>query len=32
LQAALGHELAETLFLGPDNLVVEGPADLIRPR
>ncbi len=29
LQAALGYELAQTLFLGPDNLVVEGPADLI---
>jgi hypothetical protein len=29
LQAALGYELAQTLFVGPDNLVVEGPADLI---
>src|SRR5207344_2271093 len=29
LQAALGYELAQTLFLGPDNLVVGGPADLI---
>ena len=29
LQAALGYELAQTLFVGPDNLVVGGPADLI---
>jgi predicted ATPase len=29
LQAALGYELAQTLFLGPDNLIVEGPADYI---
>ena len=29
LQAALGYELAQTLFLGPDNLVVEGPADYL---
>jgi hypothetical protein len=29
LQAALGYSLAQTLFLGPDNLLVEGPTDLI---
>lgn len=29
LQAALGYDLAQTLFVGPDNLLVEGPADLI---
>lgn len=29
LQAALGYDLAQTLFLGPDNLVVEGPADYL---
>ena len=29
LQAALGYDLAQTLFVGPDNLVVEGPADLV---
>lgn len=29
LQAALGYELAQTLFLAPDNLLVEGPSDLI---
>lgn len=29
LQAALGYELAQTLFVAPDNLIVEGPADLI---
>lgn len=29
LQAALGYELAQTLFVAPDNLLVEGPADLI---
>ncbi len=29
LQAALGYELAQTLFVGPDNLVVEGPADYV---
>ena len=29
LQAALGYELAQTLFVSPDNLVVEGPADLL---
>lgn len=29
LQAALGYSLAQTLFIGPDNLLVEGPTDLI---
>jgi hypothetical protein len=29
LQAALGYDLAQTLFLGPDCLLVEGPSDLI---
>lgn len=29
LQAALGYDLAQTLFLGPDNLLVEGPSDLL---
>jgi predicted ATPase len=29
LQAALGYQLAQTLFLGPDNLIVEGPADYL---
>ena len=29
LQAALGYELAQTLFLGPECLLVEGPSDLI---
>ena len=29
LQAALGYELAQTLFIGPNCLLVEGPSDLI---
>ncbi len=29
LQAALGYDLAQTLFLGPECLLVEGPSDLI---
>jgi predicted ATPase len=29
LQAALGYELYQTLFVGPDCLVVEGVADLV---
>jgi len=29
LQAALGYDLAQTLFIGPNNLIVEGPADYI---
>ena len=29
LQGALGYELAQNLFIGPENLVVEGTSDLI---
>lgn len=29
LQAALGYSLAQTLFLGPNCLIVEGPSDLL---
>lgn len=29
LQAALGYELAQTLFVGPDCLLVEGPSDYL---
>lgn len=29
LQAALGYELSQTLFVSPDNLIVEGPSDII---
>jgi hypothetical protein len=29
LQAALGYELAQTLFLGTNTLLVEGPSDLV---
>lgn len=29
MQAALGYDLAQTLFVGPYNLLVEGPSDLI---
>ena len=29
LQAALGYELAQTLFVGPNNLVVEGASDYL---
>ncbi len=29
LQAALGYTLAQTLFIGPKNLLLEGPSDLI---
>lgn len=29
LQAALGYDLAQTLFVGPHCLLVEGPSDLI---
>jgi hypothetical protein len=29
IQAALGYSLSQSLFLGPDNLVVEGPSDLL---
>ena len=27
LQAALGYDLAQSLFIGPNNLIVEGPTD-----
>lgn len=29
MQAALGYDLAQSLFVGPDNLLLEGPSDLI---
>jgi hypothetical protein len=29
LQGALGYELAQTLFVGPNTLIVEGPSDLL---
>jgi predicted ATPase len=29
LQAALGYDIAQTLFVGPNNLVVEGTSDLV---
>lgn len=29
LQAALGYDLAQTLFVGPHNLLVEGPSELV---
>jgi len=29
IQAALGYSLSQSLFLAPDNLVVEGPSDLL---
>lgn len=29
LQAALGYDLTQTLFVGPNTLLVEGPSDLI---
>jgi len=29
LQAALGYDIAQNLFISPRNLLVEGPADLI---
>lgn len=29
LQGALGYEIYQTLFIGPNNLVVEGPSDLL---
>jgi hypothetical protein len=29
LQGALGYEIHQTLFIGPNTLVVEGPADLL---
>ncbi len=29
LQAALGYEIHQTLFIGPNTLIVEGPSDLL---
>lgn len=29
IQAALGYSLSQSLFLGPDNLIVESPSDLL---
>lgn len=29
LQGALGYDLAQTLFVGPDCLLVEGPSDML---
>jgi energy-coupling factor transporter ATP-binding protein EcfA2 len=29
LQGALGYELGQTLMIKPDNLIVEGPADMV---
>ena len=29
LQGALGYEIYQTLFIGPNNIVVEGPSDLL---
>lgn len=29
LQGALGYEIQQTLFVGPNSLIVEGPADLL---
>lgn len=29
LQGALGYEIQQTLFIGPNSLVVEGPADIL---
>ena len=29
LQGALGYEIYQTLFIGPNSLVVEGPSDLL---
>jgi len=29
LQGALGYEIQQTLFIGPNSLIVEGPADLL---
>jgi predicted ATP-dependent endonuclease of OLD family len=29
LQAAIGYDLAQTLFVGPHNLLAEGPSDLL---
>jgi AAA15 family ATPase/GTPase len=29
LQGALGYEIQQTLFIGPNSLIVEGPADML---
>ena len=29
LQGALGYEIQQTLFIGPNSLVVEGPSDML---
>lgn len=29
LQAALGYEISQSLFVGPDTLLVEGPSDIL---
>ena len=29
LQGALGYEIQQTLFIGPNSLIVEGPSDLL---
>ncbi|MEX1180419.1 MAG: hypothetical protein WEB63_06350 [Cucumibacter sp.] len=29
LQGALGYEIHQTLFIGPNSLVIEGPADML---
>ncbi len=29
LQGALGYDITQTLFVGPNNVVVEGPSDLL---
>lgn len=29
LQGALGYEIQQTLFVGPNSLIVEGPADML---
>lgn len=29
LQGALGYEIQQTLFIGPNSIVVEGPADML---
>jgi predicted ATPase len=29
LQGALGYQIAQTLFIGPNSLIVEGPSDLL---
>ena len=29
IQGALGYDISQSLFVGPDNLLVEGPSDLL---